>query len=116
MRDPLKRAQYLLRLQSNGTEHQQPTLDDPEFLIQQMELREALDGLRSTADPYAEIATFSRKIGVMIDALAAQLSAQFQGGGRDRFAVAEQLVLKMQFLKKLQIEAGVVEADLDEAS
>ncbi len=115
LRDPLKRAQYLLRLQGRESEGRQSTLDDPEFLAQQMELREAQDTVRSAADPYAEITALSRKIDAMIDALAVQLSAQFNGTDPDRLALAEQMVLRMQFLKKLQSEAEAIEADLDEA-
>jgi len=116
LRDPLKRAQYLLLLKGVGVEGQQPTLDDPEFLIQQMELREALDALRSAADPYAEITALSRKIDAMIGAQTTQLANQFKESGPDRLATAEQMVLKMQFLNKLQAEAEAIEADLDETS
>ena len=42
LKDPLTRAQYLLTLKEAVLDDHKHTLDDPAFLMQQMELREAL--------------------------------------------------------------------------
>ena len=41
LKDPLRRAQYLLEIKAGGQALQESTLNDPEFLMRQMELREA---------------------------------------------------------------------------
>ncbi|MDJ0741639.1 MAG: Fe-S protein assembly co-chaperone HscB [Gammaproteobacteria bacterium] len=113
LRDPLKRAQYLLALQA--VDGPQRTLDDPAFLMQQMELREALDAVRSAADPQTSLDTLLRDVATMIRDQVAQLAVQFEDGGDEQLAAAAQTVQKMQFLNKLRAEAEALEAELEEA-
>jgi molecular chaperone HscB len=115
LRDPLKRARYLLSLQGVETDAQQNTLDDPAFLMQQMELREALAAVRSAADPQAELDRLLREIGDMIKTQIAQLAVQFEDSSPQQLAAAAQTVQRMQFLNRLHAEAEAIEADLEEA-
>ena len=115
LKDPLKRAQYLLTLKGMEIDAPQKTLNDPAFLMQQMELREALAGLRDMADPQAELDALLREIGNMSKTLVAQLAVQFEESSPEQLQAAAQTVQKMQFLNKLQAEAEAVEADLAEA-
>ena len=115
LKDPLKRAQYLLTLKGMDADPAQQTLNDPAFLMQQMELREALAGLRDKHDPQAELDALLRDIGNMIKSLIAQLAVQFEESSPDQLQAAAQTVQKMQFLNKLHAEAEAVEADLAEA-
>jgi molecular chaperone HscB len=115
LRDPLKRAQYLLTLQDEAYDPRPQTLNDPAFLMQQMELREALERVQTAADPQAEIDALMREIGGLIKGQIAQLAVQFEDSGADQLAAAAQTVQKMQFLNKLHAEAEAIEADLEEA-
>lgn len=116
LKDPLKRAQYLLTLRGQEPGAQQAqTLNDPAFLMQQMELREALAGLRTAADPHAKLDALLREIGGMIKTQVAQLAVQFEDSSPEQLAAAMQTVQKMQFLNKLHAEAEAIEADLEEA-
>jgi molecular chaperone HscB len=115
LRDPLKRAQYLLTLQDEAYDPRPQTLNDPAFLMQQMELREALERVQTAADPQAEINALMREIGGLIKGQIAQLAVQFEDSGADQLAAAAQTVQKMQFLNKLHAEAEAIEADLEEA-
>ena len=115
LRDPLRRAQYLLTLQDNASDPQPQTLNDPAFLMQQMELREALERVRTAADPQAEIDALMGEIAGLIKEQIAQLAVQFEDSGADQLAAAAQTVQKMQFLNKLHAEAEAIEADLEEA-
>ncbi len=115
LRDPLKRAQYLLVLKGGESDPQQHTLNDPAFLMQQLELREALAGVRAASDPHAVLDRLLREIGGMIQTQVAQLAVQFEDSSPEQLAAARQAVQKMQFLNKLHAEAEAIEADLEEA-
>jgi molecular chaperone HscB len=115
LKDPLKRAQYLLTLKGIEVDAQQHTLNDPGFLMQQMELREALDEVRSAADAQGRLDGLLREIGGMIQSQVAQLAVQFEESGVEHLAAAAQTVQKMQFLHKLHAEAEALEAELEEA-
>ena len=114
LKDPLKRAQYLLTLKGVEIDPQKHTLNDPGFLMQQLELREALDGVRSAEDPQARLDSLLRDIGGMIQSQVAQLAVQFEESGSEQLAAAAQTIQKMQFLHKLHIEAEALEAELEE--
>ena len=114
LKDPLKRAQYLLGLKGVETDGQQQTLNDPAFLMEQMELREALAGVREASDPQAELDVLLRQISQMIKTQVAQLAVQFEDSSPAQLAAAAQTVQKMQFLNKLLAEAEAVDAELEE--
>jgi molecular chaperone HscB len=115
LKDPLRRAQYLLGLKDVGFDPSQQTLNDPAFLMRQMELREALERVGGAADPQSELDTLMREIEAMIREQVAQLAVQFEDASAEHLAAAAQTVQKMQFLNKLHAEAKVIEADLEEA-
>lgn len=114
LKDPLKRAQYLLAMKGHDADPQQATLNDPAFLMQQMELREALAGVAAAEDPHARLDALLAEIGGMIKSQVAQLVVQFEDSSPGQLVAAAQTVQKMQFLNKLHAEAEAVEADLEE--
>jgi molecular chaperone HscB len=114
LKDPLKRAQYLLGLRGVETGAQQKSLNDPGFLMEQMELREALVAVREADDPQAELDALLHQITRMIKAQVAQLAVQLEDSGPAQLAAAAQTVQRMQFLNKLHAEAEAVEAELEE--
>lgn len=115
LKDPLRRAQYMLSLKGLGSDGQSQTLNDPAFLMQQLELRESLAEVRHAEDPYARLDSLMRDIGEMIEAQVASLAVQLEDGDQGQLAAAAESVQKMQFLNKLLAEAEAVEADLEEA-
>ena len=115
LKDPLKRAQYLLGLQGIDIGAGNHTLNDPAFLMEQMELREGLAEVRGCADPHARLDQLLREIGSMIRTQVAQLAVQFEDASAEQLAAAAQTVQKMQFLNKLHAEAEALEAELEEA-
>ena len=115
LKDPLKRARYLLTLKGVETDPQRHTLNDPAFLMQQMELRETLAAVRSARDPQAALDGLLREIGNMIKSQVAQLAVQFEDSSPQQLAAAVQTVQKMQFLNKLHAEAEAIEADMEDA-
>lgn len=114
LKDPLKRALYLLALHGMPVDPQAGTTDTA-FLMEQMELREELAGLRDRADAHQALDGLMRRIGAAIKTVTAQLAVQFEDGSPEQLAAAQESVRKLQFLNKLHAEAEAVEAQLEDA-
>jgi len=112
LKQPLKRASYMLELQGLMLNEETDTQMDPMFLMEQMELREALGDVESASDPFAAL-----------DKLNTQLASQISSSA-DAFLVAANgedwpqgriVVRQWQFLEKLRQETRSLEARLDDA-
>lgn len=109
LRDPVLRGRYLLGLQGVMTDEETDTRMDPAFLMEQMELREALDEARQATDRGGRLqalaaraaAMLEERVGWLRDALSEQA-----GAGHRR---ARNLVREMQFLQKLERELEELE-------
>jgi molecular chaperone HscB len=112
LKDPLKRGRYLLELRGLTIEDQQGTHQDPEFLLQQIELREALGEVRGRADPLAALDHLSRNIRAQYQALETGLAAALDDSGDVQSALT--FVLRMQYFTRLQNEVQELEAELED--
>lgn len=115
LRQPLNRAQYMLALRDVEMGAEQQGLNDPTFLMQQMELREQLAELRVASDPMAALGTLVDEIDDRVRAQVAELAVLLDDRSDQRLEMAAQAVHKLQFLTKLLAEAEAVAADLEEA-
>jgi len=113
LKDPLRRGRYLLELRGHALEDQQTTHQDTEFLMQQIELREALGDIRRQDDPLQALDRLSREILAQYQALESEL-AQVLDNSREEIDAALTLVLKMQYFMRLQNEMQELEADLED--
>ena len=110
LRTPSRRTIYLLTLDGQALPLE-ATVQDPEFLMQQMELREALEELQDEAD-LAGVDGFRRRLRKAQAALEQEFEACWnQPAERAR---AERLVRRMQFLDKLAHEVRQLEERLDD--
>ena len=114
LRDPLKRALYMLQLQGIDTDQETAITRDPAFLMQQMELREVLADVRGQDDPAQRLDELMRDIRGMIEAEVARLAVQLETATPEQLEAARESVDRMQFLNKLYNEAEAVEAELEE--
>jgi molecular chaperone HscB len=114
LKDPLRRAQYLLALRGVDGGRQDGTLADPGFLMQQMALRESLEAVRTAGDPHARLEALLAEIDGLLRGQVAELATLLEGHAADDLDAAAAAVQKMQFLVKLQAEAEAVEAHLEE--
>ena len=112
LKDPLRRGRYLLELRGHAIDDQQATHQDPEFLMQQIELREALAEVRRQDDPLQSLDRLAREIQAQYRALESKLGQALDAGEEIEQAVT--LVLKMQYFMRLQNEAQELEADLED--
>jgi len=105
LKDPLKRAQYLLSLHGVDVKADSNTVMDTTFLMQQMELREALDDIMDASDPLAALEVFVADIESRVKDLVSQLQSLFKQSTDDSLKQAEALSLQLQFLYRLREEA-----------
>jgi len=112
LKDPLRRGRYLLQLMGHVVEDQPTTHQDPEFLMQQIELREALAEVRRQDDPLQALDGLAREVQAQYRALESGLAEALDAGGETEQAVT--LVLKMQYFMRLQNEVQELEADLED--
>ncbi|MBV33959.1 MAG: Fe-S protein assembly co-chaperone HscB [Rickettsiales bacterium] len=98
LKDPVKRAQYILQLEKNIDTTQDHTVNDAEFLMQQLELREELDTITKQKDA-SGLMSFSDKIEAMAEQQEAELGRLFEQDPWDLDALKIS-IYKLQFLHK----------------
>lgn len=105
-----RRALYLLALQG-GELPLETTVQDPDFLLQQMQWREELEELQDQAD-LEGVAVFKRRLKDAQGEVETRFAACWGlPGQRDE---AERLVRRLQFLDKLSQEVRQLEERLDD--
>ncbi|MGB7932611.1 MAG: Fe-S protein assembly co-chaperone HscB [Gammaproteobacteria bacterium] len=114
LKDPLKRGRYLLELGGFVFGDQHHTTRDPEFLMRQMELREALGAVKTAGDPLVVLARLIDGIADDFTALAGELQSRFTEGDCSDPQAAADTLMKMQFFRRLQQEAQELEAALED--
>lgn len=109
LKSATRRALYLLNLQAPLDE--EATVQDPEFLFQQMEWREELEELGDSAD-FAAIGRFRQQLQQVLADVGQAFAACWQQDAQR--SMAERLVRRMQFLDKLLREVRELEERLDD--
>jgi len=111
LKDPLRRARYLLQLKGVDFDADKDTASDPEFLMQQIELREELEQIDTEADPMSALDRVSKDIREWNNELRNQFDAAYK---HDDLDTARQIVLKMQFFNRLFDELRRKEEQIEE--
>jgi molecular chaperone HscB len=114
LKDPLKRAQYLLRLHQVDFEPDTETTQDTAFLMEQLELREALAEIDGQPDPLGAVAGLLDNVKGKLNEVISSMAADFEDPTPEQLEAIRENVRKLQFLKKLHAEAESVEARLEE--
>jgi molecular chaperone HscB len=112
LKHPVKRAEYMLSELGIDIRAEQQTLQDPLFLMQQMELREDLEELTSTSDPDAAIANFEKQIKQLDEQYSEQLAEQLASNDEQQYQAAADNVRKLKFVYKLRDELERIEDSL----
>ena len=94
LKSPLRRASYLLELNGVDTGFETNTAMSPEFLVQQMEMREKLDEAKKAS----ELVILSQGLAVEKHEIEKKILEEIDGK-RD-FAAASELVRKLMFLDR----------------
>jgi len=111
LRNPLKRAQYLLELKGMAVNESGAGLDH-EFLMEQMELRETLEAIPQAEDPATALNHFMEKIDNYGKEYVATLRSQFASSTEESLKQANETVKKLQFINKLKEETIELEDQL----
>ena len=107
LKDSCLRAQYLLKLSGLDIELEQRTLQDTEFLMQQMQWREKVSEF--TEDDEDEIETFSKEIAGLVVVLESDIEAALNN---EQLEITANHVRKLKFMLKLQVELELLEEKL----
>jgi molecular chaperone HscB len=101
LKDPIERARYLLQLKGYDTEEETNTAMPPDFLMQQMEWREAVAAARGARDA----AALERLGGDIAHARADMLRMLERALDADaNYVAGRSLVRKLRFLEKIEEE------------
>jgi len=112
LKNPLNRARYLLELRGVEFNDERDTTMDPAFLMQQMELREALSDVASASDPLQKLGEIINDISMHSREMESQLQQFLADESHQNLQAAKQAVQKMQFFRRLQQEAEETEEQL----
>ncbi|MFC5078524.1 hypothetical protein VTH8203_01688 [Vibrio thalassae] len=109
LRKPISRAEYLLAENGVDIRAEQQTLQDPMFLMEQMELRETLEEIESSEDVESELFDFEAKVSKMFKSQLLELQQRLE---QQQWLEAADSVRKLKFIAKLQSEIEQLEDKL----
>lgn len=110
LKEPVRRGRYLLGLEGLVADGETDTAMAPAFLMQQMELREALDEARHDKNPAERLAALAGEVGRRMQDKIGEFRDCYAQGPAARLQ-AKNAVREMQFLEKLQKEIGSLEEE-----
>ncbi|OGA16589.1 MAG: Fe-S protein assembly co-chaperone HscB [Betaproteobacteria bacterium RIFCSPLOWO2_12_FULL_63_13] len=113
LKDPVRRAAYLLRRQGIDPELDTNTSMPTAFLMEQMEWREAIEAASGSADS-RELDQLSCRLGGELRRMYAQVGQQIDERGD--FAGAAETVRKLMFLEKVSDQIGDAMESLEEGT
>lgn len=111
LKSPVKRAEYLLSLAGQDSAGQQTITRDPEFLMQQMQLREELHTIDENGDQCRALEQLASRARDQLDNLTEGFSSSFTAGDYER---ATDVVARMHFFDKFLRDIRLREEQLDD--
>jgi molecular chaperone HscB len=112
LKNPLKRAQYLLALRESDQPSEQASFSDNSFLMRQMELHEMLDDVKHADDPEAAILAYSEVLNTGFKELATEMHALLDENTVQSNLLAGNNLRKLKFYQKLQVDLDKLEDQL----
>ncbi|KJG39249.1 cobalamin 5'-phosphate synthase [Photobacterium angustum] len=109
LKNPVLRAEYMLAERDEDIRGEQKTLQDMAFLMQQMELREALEAIPDSSDPESALFDFEQQASAMYKEQLAQLAELLNN---EQWLEAADGVRKLKFIVKLRDEVERLEESL----
>ncbi|MFG0772086.1 co-chaperone HscB [Vibrio plantisponsor] len=109
LKSPISRAEYLLSLNGVELRGEQQTLQDPMFLMEQMELREELEAITDNSDAESALFDFDSKVEKMYKQHLIQVEQELNS---EQWNSAADTVRKLKFIAKLKNEIERVEDKL----
>ena len=114
LKSPLSRAEYILSLRGIDLQHEQQTIKDTSFLMQQMEWREELAEVDQQSDPLSGLSALEDEINQTIKSDLAQLKAFLASEEVDAEKQAADIIRQLKFLYKMLSEIELKEDSLSD--
>ncbi len=114
LKDPLRRGRYLLELLGYSFDDEHNTTSDAAFLMEQMELREALEEVREADDVFTALGVIQDRIDADIAELVTRVQQHLGNDDATDHEQAADCLTRMQFFRKLQDEAMELEVELED--
>lgn len=111
LKDPVSRAVYLLKLKGVDVNLENETTMDMAFLMEQLEMREALADIRQHSDPLDKLDAFASDVRSKMDSMTADFSASYES---DELEESRELIRKLQFMQKAKKEISDLSATLED--
>ena len=112
LKNPLLRARYMLQLSGIDMNSDTDTRMNPQFLMQQMELREGMDAIKNSAHPAEDLLRLNNDIDLTIAGIIQELRKILAPGAAHDLQAARDCVRRLQFMSRLQEEARNLEETL----
>ncbi|WP_448569039.1 co-chaperone HscB [Thalassotalea ganghwensis] len=109
LKNPLKRAQYMLELRGVELPNEQASFSDNMFLMRQMELREMLDDVKHSDDPDTAIFEATQVLDSEYQEIFIAMQACLNERTEQANKQASQHLRKLTFYHKLQVELDKIE-------
>ncbi|GAK18617.1 LOW QUALITY PROTEIN: chaperone protein HscB [Vibrio sp. JCM 19053] len=109
LKNPISRAEYILAEQGVEIRGEQQTMQDPMFLMEQMELREELEEIADKSDPESRFLTSTLRSAKCYKQHLASVEQELDDG---LWTEAADRVRKLKFIAKLKNEIELVEDKL----
>ncbi|EGR9008657.1 co-chaperone HscB [Vibrio vulnificus] len=109
LKNPISRAEYLLSQNGLEIRGEQQTMQDPMFLMEQMELREELEDIPQSSDAESALAAFDARVSQMYKQQLATIEQELNDA---QWPQAADRVRKLKFIAKLKNEIELVEEKL----
>lgn len=104
LKDPISRAEHILSLRGIELSHETRTINDGEFLMQQMHWREALADIAQSQDPQATIDELAESFALYQASIDAKQAPLLQSELESDWLQAADHIRKLKFMAKLQLE------------
>jgi molecular chaperone HscB len=114
LKSPLSRAEYILSLRGIDLQHEQQTIKDTSFLMQQMEWREELAEVDQQSDPLNVLSALEDEINQTIKSDLAQLKTFLESEDFDAEKKAADIIRQLKFLYKMLSEIELKEDSLSD--
>ncbi|GKX55161.1 co-chaperone protein HscB [Leminorella grimontii] len=109
LKDPLRRAEYLLLLNGIDVKNEQQTMHDTAFLMEQLELREELDEIERSKDAEPALSAFRKRVEEMSRVRSERLKQELDA---QSWPAAADTVRKLRFLDRLSQQVEQLEEKL----